>query len=135
MITREDRSYASQILPILITVATSMVTVQYLYTFTNQSLLLIIIFGLIYIVIEKIQVYIQLNLYPERHDGGVDIRRVYMVTICDLIKSFILGILTKLFYDIFNSVGIKLHIKWYQFMVAVPTLIVFSISLIKHAEV
>jgi len=130
----QDKSYTNQIIPFIVTIFASFITVQYLYTITNQRELLCLVFVIIYLIISTLKSYIIISLYPDRKDGKVDIRRIYMVSFCDLLLSIIIVILTKLIFDIFSSVIVKLHMKWYDYMVAISITIVFVFSFIKSTE-
>ena len=158
MLIEPDRSYTSQIVPFIVTIFTSFLTVRYLYTITNQKSLLTILFLIIYIIISWIRKYVKETLFPEHKHidtpapsettpvinggGGAGttsitqvtvkppIQKIYLMTFLDILLSVIVVILSTLIFDIFRAFIAKVTFRWFDYIVVMSLTILFALSFI-----
>ena len=126
----DESSITSQIFPFIIAIFTSFLTVQFLYTITNQRGILCAIFLMLFFIVVKLKTWITKSLYPDRKDGKVHTQRILLVLFFDLLKSVVLIVLTKLVFDIFSTLIVHLTFSWYDYIVAFSVIVVFSLSII-----
>lgn len=111
-------SLKNQIISTVVTLFGSLLTVQYLYTITHQRELLITIFLLIYVSVQGVKTYITTVRYPDRTDDKPhNPRRAYLVSACDIVLSIVIVTLTKLAYDVFNALRLKVELHWWDYMI------------------
>ena len=121
-------SYNSQIISFVVTIFASVLTVQYLYTITNKKEILCLIFLLVLVIIASIREYIIIDIYPDRADGKIETRRAYLVRFCDLITSITIIILVTIIFDMFNSIMLKIHLQWWDYIAFFSILLTFVFS-------
>lgn len=111
-------SLKNQMIPFVVTLFGSLVTVQYLYTITQQRELLAVIFLLIYVTVQGLKTYVTTVRYPERTDGKPpNPRRAYLVSACDIMLSIVIVVLTTLAYDAFTTLRFKVELHWWDYLV------------------
>lgn len=125
-------SLQNQMVPFIVTLFGSILTVQYLYTITQQREILGTIFLLIYVVVQAAKTYITTVRYPERTDGKPpNPRRAYLVMTCDIILNIIIVILTKLAYDAFNVLRFKVTLYWWDYLVIFSLIFALVLAVIQ----
>ena len=107
----------SQIVPIVVTIFASVLTVQYLYTITNQKEVLAAGFLLLYIIAAGTKDWCVRTLYPPRKDGKVEHRREVIVSACDVFMAITVVVISSLVFDIFISVKVKITLEWWDYIV------------------
>ena len=122
--------YKGQVIPVVVTIFASLLTVQYLYTITNQRELLCAIFLVIYIIAAGVKDYVTTVVYPERSDGKIDHRRLIIMNACDLITNIAIVVITRLIFDIFISVRVKIDLAWWDYIVLASLGFTFVFSLV-----
>jgi hypothetical protein len=106
----------NQLIPFIVTFFGALLTLQYLYTITNQRELLIIVFLLIIVIVRAVRNYIVTERYPDRPDGLVNPRRAYLTSSCDIVVNVCVIILTRIVYDVLNSSRLKANLQWWNYM-------------------
>ena len=144
MITDPERAYTSQIVPFVVSLFTSFLTVRFLYSITNQKSILCILFLLVYVIVSWIRKYIKETLYPEHHHKDSlttppqqqqqqkiqPIQRIYLLTFMDILSSILIFILTQIIVDIFYAFIIKVTFRWYDYIVVLSLTIVVALHFI-----
>lgn len=134
MVNRENSMSSSsnnQYIPLIITIFASLLTLPFLYTLTNDRSVLCVVFVISYVIIDAIKDYIVNTLYPNRKDGKVETRRIYLVKLCEFMTSVIVVIFMKLLFEWINILRVKMNIQWYSGMVLAATIITFVFSYIE----
>lgn len=110
-------SYKDQVIPIVVTLFGSLLTVEFLYSFiTYKREVLITIFVLIYGIFVYLKKHITTTVYPNRKDGRVEPRRATLVGFCGLVMNICIIIITRLIFDMFMVVRVKIHMVWWQYI-------------------
>lgn len=109
--------YRDQVVPIVVTLFGSLLTVEFLYSFiTYRRDVLIAIFVLLYAIFQGTKKYITHSAYPDRRDGKVDPRRTSLVGVCGIGMNISAIIITRLIFDLFMVVRGKVHMTWWQYI-------------------
>jgi len=126
-------SLKNQLIPFIVTFAGALLTLQYLYSITNQRELLVVIFLLIVVIVHAVKNYIVTERYPDRVDGKINPRRAYLTTSCDIVTSIAAVILTKLVYDMLNAARLKEQLPWWDYMILIALTLSFVLYFI-HSD-
>lgn len=111
-------SYRDQVLPIVVTLFGSLLTVDFMYSFiTYKREVLITTFILVYVIFMNLKKYITHSApYPKRKDGRLDTRRSSLVGFCGVGMNIATIIITRLIFDMFMVARGKIHMKWWQYI-------------------
>ena len=122
-------SYKDQVIPIAVTLSSSLLTVEFLYSFvTYKHEVLIVIFVLIHMIFGQVKKYVTHTLYPPRKDGRVEPRRTSIVGFCTLCTNICTIIITRLIFDMFMAFRVKIHMKWWHYIDLFSIAITFLFS-------
>lgn len=133
MSSDDDNGYlSSRIIPFTITLFTSFLTVQLLYTITTQRSILLALFFMIIFIIITIKEYITRSLYPEnkQHQGRHHIERYLLVVLCNLLITVCIIIMTTIIFEIFSIFIASVNFDWYDYITILSILLVFLFAFI-----
>lgn len=122
-------SYRDQVIPIVVTLSVSLLTVEFLYSLiTHKREVLAAIFVFIYALFMYLKKYITESVYPSRKDGRVEPRRTSLTGLCNLAMNICVVIITRLIFDMFMVARVKIHMVWWQYIDLFAIGITFLVS-------
>lgn len=111
--------YSEQVIPIVVTLFGSLLTVDFLYSFITQRRdILVAIFVLVYGLFYNAKKYVAQSLYPVASGTTTrtDPRRASLITLCSLGMNITAIVATRLFFDMFMSARGKTSLVWWQYI-------------------
>lgn len=126
-------NYRDQVLPIAITLSSSLLTAEFLYSYvTYKHELLIAIFVLIYMLFASLRKHITRDVYPPRKDGRTVPRAVAITGFCTVSMSVCTIVITRLIFDMFIVFRVKIRMKWWYYIDLFAIIITFLFSFLSN---
>jgi hypothetical protein len=127
----ETDSLSSNILPIIIALVATFLTVAFLFTLTNRADVLAVTFGFIYVAILSLKHYLQTNVYLPRKDGKTEARGVLILRCCDIVSAVVIIVISALILELFTLLRLRITpFAWWTYIVVFSLIITFLLPLI-----